>query len=226
MFYDLRYKKEYATCMEALLWDFLKPQLIAVVGAGGKTTIIHMLAEELSALGYRVVITTTTHMMKPERDCYEWKDMPELQPGDIIYLGADCGNGKIMKPKELSFVTLKERADMILVVADGSKKMPLKVPAEHEPVLPKETDLVIGVLGYQSVGRCVKEVSHRVSDVETFLQKAGEDLVTVEDLKAISFHRQGLLKQVKSPYRIIWNRWNHEEIEWDREESLILCEEK
>lgn len=226
MFYDLRYKKEYATCMEALSWDFLKPQLIAVVGAGGKTTIIHMLAEELSALGYRVVITTTTHMMKPERDCYEWEDMPELQPGDIIYLGADCGNGKIMKPKELSFVTLKERADMILVEADGSKKMPLKVPAEHEPVIPKETDLVIGVLGYYSVGRCVKEVSHRVADVEAFLQKKGEDLVTVEDLKAISFHKQGLLKQVECPYRIIWNRWNHEEIEWDREESLILCEER
>lgn len=226
MFYDPGHKKEYSTCMEALSWKFEKPQLIAVVGAGGKTTIIHMLAEELSDSGYRVVITTTTHMMKPERDCYEWKNMPELQPGDIIYLGAGCGNGKIMKPKELSFVTLKERADMILVEADGSKKMPLKVPAEHEPVIPKETDLVIGVLGFHSVGRRVKEVSHRVSDVEAFLQKKGEDLVTVEDLKTISFHKQGLLKQVECPYRIIWNRWNHEEIEWDREESLILCEER
>ena len=226
MFYDPGHKKEYSTCMEALSWKFEKSQLVAVVGAGGKTTIIHMLARELSALGYRVVITTTTHMMKPERDCYEWENMPELQPGDVIYLGADCENGKIMKPKELSFVTLKERADMILVEADGSKKMPLKVPAEHEPVIPKETDLVIGVLGFHSVGRRVKEVSHRVSDVEAFLQKKGEDLVTVKDLKAISFHKQGLLKQVKSPYRIIWNRWNHEEIEWDREESLILCEEK
>ena len=130
MFYDPGHKKEYSTCMEALSWKFEKPQLVAVVGAGGKTTIIHMLARELSALGYH------------------------------------------------------------------------------------------------SVGRCVKEVSHRVADVEAFLQKKGEDLVTVKDLKAISFHKQGLLKQVKSPYRIIWNRWNHEEIEWDREESLILCEEK
>lgn len=226
MFYNLQCKIQSRTCMGALDWKFEKGQLIAVVGAGGKTTMIHMLAKELSALGYRVVITTTTHMMQPERNCYEWENMPKLQPGDVIYLGSECGNGKITKPTGLSFFDLKKRADIILVEADGSKNMPLKVPAEHEPVIPTETDLVIGVLGYNSVGKCVKSVSHRVADVETFLQKKGEDLVTVEDLMEISFHKKGLLKHVECPYRIIWNRWNHEKIAWNRDETLILCEER
>lgn len=34
----------------------------AVVGSGGKTTLIHRLAEEYRAQGKKVFVTTTTHM--------------------------------------------------------------------------------------------------------------------------------------------------------------------
>ena len=36
--------------------------IIAVVGAGGKTTRIHKLAEQYRKLGKKVLVTTTTHM--------------------------------------------------------------------------------------------------------------------------------------------------------------------
>ena len=38
------------------------PEVVAVVGAGGKTTLVYRLAAEARALGRRVLVTTTTHM--------------------------------------------------------------------------------------------------------------------------------------------------------------------
>ena len=40
--------------------------VIAVVGAGGKTTRIHKLAEQYRKLGQKVLVTTTTHMYREE----------------------------------------------------------------------------------------------------------------------------------------------------------------
>ena len=40
--------------------------VIAVVGAGGKTTRIHKLAEQYRKLDKKVLVTTTTHMYREE----------------------------------------------------------------------------------------------------------------------------------------------------------------
>lgn len=224
-FWNVQSGERFATCFEAIAWESFKPGILSFVGAGGKTTMIETLASEMADLGYRVAVTTTTHMRKPEQNCYAWDEMPMIRPGEVIYIGEDCENGKIKAPEELSFSILKTRADVILVEADGSKRRPLKVPAAHEPVIPKETELVIGVLGYNSVGKTIKEISHRASDVAEFLQKKQEDIVTIDDLEKISFDKKGLLKDVTCPYTIIWNRWDQEPISTKQKQSLILCEE-
>ena len=224
-FWNVQSGEIFETCLKAMEWDCSKPRILSFVGAGGKTTLIETLSREIAQLGYRVVITTTTHMQKPKQNCYEWSQMPDIRPGQVIYVGTECGNGKIKAPEELSFSMLKARADMILVEADGSKRKPLKVPAAHEPVIPKETEFVIGVLGYNSVGKRIEEISHRASDVARFLHKKPEETVTIEDLVKISFDREGLLKGVTCPYRIIWNRWKREPMKIEQKHSLILCEE-
>lgn len=45
-------------------------RVIAFVGGGGKTTLIYELARELESVGKRVIVTTTTHMMRPKN---EWE---------------------------------------------------------------------------------------------------------------------------------------------------------
>ena len=44
--------------------------MIAFVGGGGKTTLIYELARELESVGKRVLVTTTTHMLRPKN---EWE---------------------------------------------------------------------------------------------------------------------------------------------------------
>ena len=48
--------------------DARRERVIVLVGGGGKTTTMYRLARELSALGDRVVVTTTTRINKPTPD--------------------------------------------------------------------------------------------------------------------------------------------------------------
>ena len=48
--------------LDLLKLDIEKYPVIAVVGGGGKTSLIYRLREELCAFGKKVIISTTTHM--------------------------------------------------------------------------------------------------------------------------------------------------------------------
>ena len=54
--------KENGYFLDLLKLDIEKYPVIAVVGGGGKTSLIYRLSEELLAKGKKVIITTTTHM--------------------------------------------------------------------------------------------------------------------------------------------------------------------
>lgn len=46
--------------------DISVDRVIAFVGAGGKTTLIQKMARELQENGKKVIVTTTTHMYRPD----------------------------------------------------------------------------------------------------------------------------------------------------------------
>ena len=60
-----------------------------------------------------------------------------------------------MKLPDDGFEKLMELAGKIpvLIEADGAKRRPLKVPAEHEPVIPEMTTHVLSVYGLDSIGK-------------------------------------------------------------------------
>ena len=99
---------------------------------------------------------------------------------------------------------------MLLVEADGSRQKPVKVPAEHEPVLFSGTELVIGVLGMKSVGQRIKDVAHRPEDVAAFLQTDVEHRITREDLRKIAESPKGLKKGVNCAFVAVGNEYESE----------------
>lgn len=46
-------------------------EVVSVVGGGGKTSAMFTLARELSEMGRKVLVTTTTAIMMPEREQYD-----------------------------------------------------------------------------------------------------------------------------------------------------------
>lgn len=137
--------------------------VIGVIGSGGKTTLIHQLAEKYFSEGKKVVITTTTHMFCEEGtvdSAFPEVAIEKLEKEGYCMVGT-IGGHKISAPGEKLYEELCERADVVLVEADGSKHLPLKYPAEWEPALPENTDKVILVVGMFSLGQRAGDVIHR-----------------------------------------------------------------
>lgn len=200
--------------LEELRIDLKRDRIFSIVGAGGKTTTMHRLAEELGELGARVLMTTTTHLWCPAERFVEVKDKKDLErvsdmlgPERRLTVGRRVSGNKITGIGEGLYPELARIPDYLIVEADGAKGLPLKAPAEHEPVIFPGSDVVIGVIGLDSLNRPVREVCHRPELVSGLLGVGEGHLITMEDLNKIARSPQGLRKDVSSEkYRVIFNK--------------------
>ena len=85
---------------------------------------------------------------------------------------------------------------MVLLDADGAKRMPCKAPAAHEPVLLPESDIVLAVAGLSALGRPLREVCFRLEQACALLGAAPETLLTPELLARLLASEQGGRKRV------------------------------
>ncbi len=169
--------------------DFIRPRTLcealgvgigitAVIGGGGKTSLCEALGRELAAED-KVALSTTTHIAEPTRQPWvqnskELKEMFETH--NPVWIARPAEGGKLGTPEE-SMDELLACCDCLIVEADGSKQLPLKAHAEHEPVIP-EGAKVISVIGADAFGKTIKEAVHRP---ELFAKTVGagiNDIVT------------------------------------------------
>ncbi|MBQ3417976.1 MAG: putative selenium-dependent hydroxylase accessory protein YqeC [Ruminococcus sp.] len=166
----------------------IKPGLTALIGGGGKTSLMYRLAYELSECG-AVIVGTSTKIFEP-------KDLPVLTDGSkeeisaalqshrVLCVGTKIENGKLSAPS-VRFDELKKLADYVIVEADGAHGLPLKAHTAYEPVIPKGTDKTVLVIGADAFGQPICETCHRP---ELFAQIAGVDIqsvVTPETVKRV-----------------------------------------
>ena len=158
----------------------------AIIGGGGKTTLMECLAAELAAQA-RVIVCTTTHIY-PEQTmpCLisptEAEVRAALARAGCVCVGSVSENGKFSVP-ELPFRTLCALAGYVLVEADGAKHLPLKAHAAHEPVVPPEANQTIRVVGASGFGKPMRESVHRAPIAAQALG-VGEDTIVTPELWA------------------------------------------
>ena len=199
--------------LDLLELDIEKYPVIAVVGGGGKTSLIYRLNQELLSIGKKVIISTTTYMFyEPDRPFAMDGDPKEVQEkleeyGYVIAAGLDANQEKITSLSQERLESLKPLCDVMLIEADGSKQKPLKVPEEWEPVIPPFADLVISVVGLDCLGKPICETTHRMERTSDFLKKSMEAPVTEEDIVKIAGSIHGLFKNVEGRvYRVYLNK--------------------
>lgn len=139
------------------------PRVTALMGAGGKTTLLHALGDFLAARGERVVLTTTTHLGYEPQVCSpatreELNQALARQSGPVLAGYPDTLGKKITGIPEGWYSRLE--ADHILVEADGSRGLPLKYHRSFEPVVPGETGLLVELAGLSALDRPVGEALH------------------------------------------------------------------
>ncbi len=174
--------------------------IIAIVGAGGKTTLLKQMAQDFLRQGKTVFVTTTTHMFI-EEDALLTDDaaviLSKLERDG--YAMAGTANGiKLSSLSDDTFQRVSSKADITLVEADGSKHLPIKFPNATEPVIPSLTDEIIVVCGMHALGKPAIEVCHRLELVKECLHISDDTLITPEHIWKLV--REGYVKPLQASY--------------------------
>jgi molybdenum cofactor cytidylyltransferase len=198
-------------------------EVVALVGAGGKTTAMFLLANEL-ATSMRVLTTTSTRIFvaqtkhSPVHVTFDPRQqaiadlLPQLDRSIAAYGQAlltgppDPDSDKVsgVSPDTIDILAGSRRFDVIINEADGSRMLPLKAPAAHEPVIPLCTTLVIPTAGLDVLAQPLgDDTVHRAELISQLTGTALGQPVTPNTVARLLCHPEGGLKKVPAQARVV-----------------------
>lgn len=202
--------------------DIQPGDMVAFVGAGGKTTAIWHLLRSLIARGERVIFTTTTHIFKPQRAPLLLDPYPDAAqvalvllhwPAVILAAGlGEEGDPEMaarspypasprkltgLKPEVITDLAPRLPGITWLVEADGAKGRALKAPADYEPVIPSGARRVVVVGSLAALGRPLNDATvHRADRAAALLGVPIGVPITPDMVAGLLGHASGGLKAI------------------------------
>ncbi|MBI5237099.1 MAG: putative selenium-dependent hydroxylase accessory protein YqeC, partial [Deltaproteobacteria bacterium] len=197
--------------------------VVAFVGAGGKTTTMFRLANEIVQTGGRVITTTTTRLGLDQLSLapvhVQLHPLPEgSEPSGsfdelhralekskhVLFTGEiDHVEEKVRGVSLKDFGSLRDFRSLVLIEADGSKQLPFKAPAEHEPVIPDFATQVVVVVGVDALGKpLTNEYVHRPEIVARLAQTRVGTIINSEIIAKVLTHPDGGFKNVPPSARV------------------------
>jgi probable selenium-dependent hydroxylase accessory protein YqeC len=190
--------------------DIGQREHIALVGGGGKTTLMFTLAGELLKAGQKVITTTTTKIRRQEATrapcevsalsdpAWHQKVKQGLKIHGHVFMARrplDSGKVEGISPELADRLYLYPIADHIIVEADGAAGKPVKAPAKYEPVVPSKATLVIAMLGLEAMEKPFDErIVFRPSLFEKLTGLGRGETITGDCLIKIFESPEGLYK--------------------------------
>jgi probable selenium-dependent hydroxylase accessory protein YqeC len=142
-------------------------RVITLIGSGGKTSLMWLLAGKHGSA--KVLVTTTTKMLfeGPEKRPYDYffsgGDFNPPPSGITLAGMPDTAAGKITPLGPELLEAIIPHYDHVFIEGDGSRGLPLKAWADHEPMVPPYTDATLGVLSLRPLGQPISaEIIHRL----------------------------------------------------------------
>ncbi len=202
-------------------FDIQPGEVISLVGAGGKTTLMFALARDLISHTGLVISTTTTKIFPPSAS-----DTPYVlishKDKEIVDFIINNGNKfnhitvaseKLSDPGKLKGINQElllklcslDLVNYVIIEADGAAQRPLKAPdINFEPVIPKNTSLLIPVLGVDALGCELNEKNVFRSEIAAKLSGTALGApVSTETIAEIITHPSGLSYGSPAQARII-----------------------
>ncbi len=172
--------------------------IIAVVGAGGKTTLGNFIGKSLANMNRRVLFTTTTKIFMPANTPVYLGAAEAIRPlGAFMTASKEVlSSGKLTGycPDEIDAIASTGLFEDIIVEADGAARKPVKAPNETEPVYPA-ADLIIGVIGLDCIGLPVNDQNvHRAALFAGVTQASFDEPVTAQHILRLISHSEGLFR--------------------------------
>lgn len=180
---------------------------ISLTGGGGKTTLMQSLARHYQKMGKTVLMTTTTKIQSP--DNYKWNtDFVFLtdeiftftleKPCVVLYAQKTDDSLKLTSPGLEKLEKLKQKFDVVICEADGSRQLPIKIHTDKDPVIPCFSDFTICIVGSWAWEKPVKDVvfGYRLEDKDRIVDSSFIEYYLSDS--------QGLLKGTNYGQRLIF----------------------
>jgi len=198
--------------------EMMGDEVVALVGGGGKTTAMFRLAREMVEKGGSALTTTTTHIfaaqiaLAPAHVSAAAATRQSVSAAlaahrHVLVIGAtssETGRAGGVSPELFRRLRTWCPDACILNEADGSRMRPFKAPAEHEPVIPAETTLVVPVVGGDVFGKTLDaEHVHRPELVSALSGAPLGTPITPEIVARVLAHPEGGRKDVPAGARVV-----------------------
>src|SRR5437660_44547 len=186
--------------------------LIAIIGAGGKTATMYTLADELAKRGKRIITTTTTQIFYPGSDETEmlivasetdvlletieetWEQCHRVTVAGTVLRTEKLAGLQPEQPYEL---LMKSGADVVIVEADGARHRMIKAPAEHEPVIPLQTNVALPMMSAEAINQPLSDrIAHRPEQVATVTGINVGDVLLPAVIAKLMTKEQGGMKKI------------------------------
>jgi molybdenum cofactor cytidylyltransferase len=188
------------------------------------TTTTHLAVKEAELADRHFVVQSPEQV---ERIASEWMDVGQaLHPNRVFSLsgqtkslpyisnkllllsGGEVANERLAGLDEPTLERVKALAETmgasLLIEADGSRRLPVKAPAAHEPVIPAWVDLVMVVVGLSGLGQPLDDNRvHRPERVSAITGLMIGDSLTPQALVSLLLSPQGGLKGIPPQARRI-----------------------
>lgn len=184
---------------------------ISVIGGGGKTSVMQSLARSFNARGKSVLMTTTTKIQSPQ--VYSWDadyiftnkkeilNFVSSKAVSVLYAEQSPDVQKLTVPDSDTLETLRQRFDVVICEADGSRHLPIKIHSNRDPVIPKWNDFTLCLVGAWAFGKSVSENVFGIENIENSAFLNG-----IIDKQFIDYYLsscQGLFKNTNAKNRAV-----------------------
>lgn len=138
--------------------------VVAFIGAGGKTAALIALGHELAQAGLRVLATTTHHISPDELELMPYAVTLDAGMGQLslalgehrfVFLYSHVQDSKVYGPTSSEIPRLLDAidSDVMLIEADQADGLPFKAPFDAEPYIPPQTTLVVLMASLSVLGK-------------------------------------------------------------------------
>jgi molybdenum cofactor cytidylyltransferase len=149
-------------------FDVMRGDVVAFIGAGGKTSALVNMGYELAELGWRVTATTTTRISLDQLALVPYALRVQegtdtlseaLRRHRFVFLYDRITGDDVygVTPDYVSHLLDNVDSDVLLIEADSARGLPLKAPYPYEPVIPAESSLVVPIASVSVLGQELNE---------------------------------------------------------------------
>ena len=176
--------------------------LVALVGGGGKTTLLFALGRNLPA---RTLLTTTTRMGRDRTGGFPCLIGPsddalasafDREDSVLAWRTTDERKALGYAPADIDRWFATGAADHIVVEADGARRRPFTAPAPWEPPIPQSSTHVVACIGADALGYVIADRVHRPLRVAAAAGCSPYERLTPEGAAAALTSEVGMMKNV------------------------------